>query len=280
MRSQTISIAAVALLSALPFAYAGKAKVYNHCDFPVYSWSVDTETNPLEPTIIDANGGLYEEDFRTPASGGVSIKLAPNEDSDCPITQLEYTVNYDLWYDVSNVDCTGTECPFQKHGLYLESGPGCPTVSCIPGNLTCHGAYTLWDDNWASLCCTEADSDAVLHLCRHSADGDDSDDLSDYQDTYDEPNTSSSYTQYVSEYVKPTSTYSESDDEPETAVAYVTQFRTAYVTVTPTAEPNNYDSSKDEDASDNYDDGSSDTYRARRRRHVHNHMGVHRHARR
>jgi hypothetical protein len=250
MRGQTVTIAAAGLLSALPSAFAGKAKVYNHCDFPVYSWSVDTEYNPKEATIIEANGGLYEENFRKPAIGGVSIKLAPSNSLGIPITQLEYTVNSDLWYDVSNVDCTGTECPFQKHGLYLESGPGCPTVSCIPGNLTCHGAYTLWDDNWASLCCTEVDSDAVLHLCRHSAD----------EEPSEPPASPSSYENGY--YSTPTPVYKPKKHhhkstpttyEPATSLVEVTQYATVVVTVTPEAKPD-----------------------ARRRRHIHNHMDVHR----
>lgn len=269
MRGRTVTIAAAGLLSALPSAYAGKAKIYNNCDFPVYSWSVDTEYNPKEPTIIEANGGLYEEDYRKPASGGVSIKLAPIDDLfGCPITQLEYTVNDHLWYDVSNVDCTGTECPFQKHGLYLESGPGCPTVSCIPGNLTCHGAYTLWDDNWASLCCLDNEADAILHLCRDSADGGDD---STAQSTT-ESTAESTSSKYVSTYEAASSkSATPTTYEPATAVVEVTQYATVLVTVTPEATPGAGEGSTAESPS------SQDTYRARRRRHVHNHMDMHHH---
>lgn len=270
MRGQFVCVAsAAALLASLPAAYAGKAKIYNHCDFPVYSWSVDTENNPQESTVIESNGGSYEEEFRRPASGGVSIKLAPTDDVYTPITQLEYTVNYDLWYDVSNVDCTGVECPFQKHGLYLESGSGCPTVSCTPGNLTCHGAYTLWDDNWASLCCTEAESDVSLYLCRTSADG--SDTGSNTGSNTGSYNSSGYTPSPVSYHAPPAYSISSSSTptsyNPATVVVEVTHYATHLVTVTPSPAPAGQGSPQQ----------GSDTYRARRRRHIHDHMDKHQH---
>jgi hypothetical protein len=169
-----IATAAWAALSST--VIAGNANIYNHCDSDIYVWPVDaanwvdgtTMRNPSDPTIIPANGS-YTETMHALTAGGVSLKLATIDtlwdgSVKTPITQLEYTLADTLWYDTSNVDCTGTACPFQPLGLYMNSGDGCPTLSCTAGAPTCTGAYTLWNDDWATLNCA-GDADLDLYLC-------------------------------------------------------------------------------------------------------------------
>lgn len=167
---QFITIAS-ALLAAAPVAQAaGNAIVHNKCGHDVYLWSVTADYAPSKPVVLAAGTGSYNEAYQVPSQGGVSIKLSNTTTVDGPITQFEYTLSGDIWYDLSNVNCKTTECPFQSTGMYLMSGTGCPTVSCPGGELTCSGAYTNPDDNWASLACA-ATADTVVYLCQDTSDG-------------------------------------------------------------------------------------------------------------
>jgi len=165
---QFITIAS-ALLAAVPVAQAvGNAIVHNMCGHDVYLWSVTADYAPSTPVVLKAGTGSYNEAYQVPSQGGVSIKLSNTTAIDGPITQFEYTLAGFIWYDLSNVNCKTTECPFQSTGMYLTSGTDCPTVSCPGGELTCNGAYTNPDDNWASLACA-ATADTVVYLCQDTA---------------------------------------------------------------------------------------------------------------
>ena len=165
---QVITIAAAALAIAAPLVEAANAIVYNKCKFPVYLWSVSSDRAPGAPVVLAANSGKYSEAYQTPSKGGVSIKIATSGNVGGPISQFEYTLDSKIWYDISNINCKGTACPFQPFGMYLHSGSGCPTVSCPGGEPLCSGAYNNPDDNWASLACN-AQADTTVFLCAASA---------------------------------------------------------------------------------------------------------------
>jgi len=166
---QLITVATAALLAAVPVAQAAQATIYNHCSFPVYLWSVSAD-HSSEMITLKSHTGSYNETYQTPSVGGVSLKLSKTEScgNPNPITQFEYTLaGGSIWYDISNVNCATTSCPFQPTGMYLMSGEGCPTRSCKAGLPTCSGAYTASNDDQNSLSCTES-ADIDLYLCTSS----------------------------------------------------------------------------------------------------------------
>jgi len=166
---QLITVATAALLAAVPVAQAAQAKIYNTCSFPVYLWSV-TADHSSEMITLKSHTGSYNETYQTPSVGGVSLKLSKTEScgDPTPITQFEYTLAAStIWYDISNVNCATTSCPFEANGMYLMSGEGCPTRSCEAGQPTCAGAYTDSNDNQNSLSCTDS-ADIDLYLCTSS----------------------------------------------------------------------------------------------------------------
>jgi hypothetical protein len=167
---QILTIAAAALTLATSVAEAANAVVYNKCAFNVYLWSVTADHAPGSAVVL-APGGKYSEAYQTPSQGGVSIKIASENSVAGPISQFEYTLDGKIWYDISNINCKGPACPFQPYGMSLQSGSGCPTVSCPGGEALCSGAYNNPDDNWASLACG-ASSDTAVYLCSASPSGD------------------------------------------------------------------------------------------------------------
>lgn len=173
-------IAATAALVAT--AAAKSTTIVNNCDFPIYLFSVDADHNPQTPNANLTKGQSHTEAYRTTSAGGVSIKLAKkpllwdfSTNSGPAITQLEYTLTSDnkIWYDISNVNCQTTSCPFQPYGMYLSlADPSCPDVTCPAGELTCHNAYTNWNDDWASLSCPDSEVvDSTFYACAASAVG-------------------------------------------------------------------------------------------------------------
>ncbi|KAF2098583.1 hypothetical protein NA57DRAFT_56240 [Rhizodiscina lignyota] len=166
----TPSLIASALLALAPAVQAvGNAIIYNECDFDVFMWAVSVGEDD-GPTKISSNGGKFSQQYKMLSKGGMSLKLSKT-DQCTNITQMEYTLgSTTVWYDISNVNCDGTKCPFHSKGMYMESGSGCPTVTCPAGNATCGGAYTNFNDDWASKACTP-DADTTLYLCSTSAGG-------------------------------------------------------------------------------------------------------------
>jgi len=174
MRGINIATASAALFTTSAIA-GHKAVVQNLCEGDVYLWPVDA-SNAIDGAVARNSqmphkispGSSYREVMRELVTGGVSLKLSQANDLYGAITQFEYTWDGMTWYDISNVNCDGPECPFAEAGMFLESAPGCPTVTCFPGNDTCHQAYNNPHDDWASLCCLEGQPDVTLFLCSDS----------------------------------------------------------------------------------------------------------------
>ncbi|KAF2673446.1 hypothetical protein BT63DRAFT_156428 [Microthyrium microscopicum] len=156
------TIAAIAAAAPIVSA-AGTANIYNRCSVPVYLWATDMLRNPQTPTII-APGASYSEAYKVLSSGGVSLKLSKTT-TPKPITQFEYTsAGGFIWYDGSNVDCTGTDCPFYNDGIHMETSvSSCPNRTCTPGT-DCNGFYQLYNDDWNSLSCAPT-ADISFYLC-------------------------------------------------------------------------------------------------------------------
>jgi hypothetical protein len=164
MQILTVAIAALSIVA--PVAAVGNALVYNLCAFDVSLWSVSADTKELTENVIKP-GGNYSEAYQIPSVGGVSLKISDTDSVAGPITQFEYTLDGLIWYDISNVNCDGEQCPFEKYGMYLHGGKDCPTRSCLGGEVTCKGAYTISTDNWNTLSC-DATDDISLYLCATS----------------------------------------------------------------------------------------------------------------
>jgi hypothetical protein len=157
-----------ALSAAIATAQAGSAYVYNHCKEVVYLWAVDTERIPGSPVKISP-GGSWSETYRTPQSGGVSIKLSKEANVYGKITQFEYTLTggqwNQIWYDGSDIDCITSKCPFAEDNLFLgASVPSCPQRYCAAADPKCTGFYNKPDDDFATLAC-EPTADTFMHLC-------------------------------------------------------------------------------------------------------------------
>lgn len=172
-----LSIAGAALAMSGSVAAVGKAIINNKCDFDVYMWHVDSDHSDSSPTVISAGSGTYSETYKTCSSGGVSLKLSNSSTiTGSTITQYEYTLGPEmLWYDLSNVNCAGTACPFQPYGMTLTPSSDCAVVTCPGGPLSCKAAYTLFDDDWASHGCATS-VDLTLELCTTSTGSSSSDD--------------------------------------------------------------------------------------------------------
>ncbi|KAK7541783.1 hypothetical protein IWX46DRAFT_173347 [Phyllosticta citricarpa] len=163
------STVAAALLAVAPIASAGSAGVINNCHYDVNLWTADTERGQKGPFSLPAGETWSEEYYMvgTGASlnGGVSIKLSTSDDCEGAITQFEYTYSSDgspdLWYDISNVNCKGTACPFFVDGFYLD-GP--TKVSCGPATAVCDAVYNVWNDDTATHG-TSSNKDLTLYLC-------------------------------------------------------------------------------------------------------------------
>lgn len=163
-------ISAAAILVAIPAVRGlGQAVVENKCDFPVYLWSVSDSVGSME--TLDSNSGNYSETYRTNADGGgISLKISRDQ-SQSEVTQFEYTLNNDLWYDISNIN----GYPFEKYGLTLiPTGANCPNVLCAAGVSQCHDAYNVPTDDHATSMC-DIESDTVLVLCSGEAGADNAD---------------------------------------------------------------------------------------------------------
>ncbi|KAK8185641.1 hypothetical protein BC567DRAFT_826 [Phyllosticta citribraziliensis] len=163
------STVAAALLAAAPIASAGSAGVKNNCDYDVHLWTADTERGQRGPEILSSGGSWNEEYYMVGSgaslNGGVSIKLATTDSCEGAITQFEYTYSSDgspdLWYDISNVNCQGTECPFYLDGFHLDAPT---TVTCGPATVKCDAVYNVWNDDTATHGTTSS-KDLTLYLC-------------------------------------------------------------------------------------------------------------------
>lgn len=97
----------------------GRAVIDNHCQTPIYVWSVGSEVKP-EATILPS--GRYFETFRADTkTGGIALKLSTVPDGlyqSAPQTILAYNLinETQVWYDVSDVFGD----PFKGHPVALQ----------------------------------------------------------------------------------------------------------------------------------------------------------------
>lgn len=173
-----LAITGAALSLSGTVAAVGKAIINNKCDFDVYVWHVSSDHSDSSPTVLSAGDGTYSETFVECSSGGVSLKLSNTSNVGDQITQYEYTLEPSMvFYDLSNVNCKETGCPFQKYGMKLTPSSDCAAVNCPAGDLICKAAYTLFNDDWASHGC-ETSVDLTLDLCSDNSGSSDSSDTS------------------------------------------------------------------------------------------------------
>ncbi|KAB8360791.1 hypothetical protein FH972_024525 [Carpinus fangiana] len=160
--SHPIPVAALALTLVRLVNAVGSAMVTNKCGFPIYLWSVSNEQGPM--VTLESNGGTFQEEYRlNPNGGGISIKIAPNDTLAGAITQLEYTLQSTLWYDVSNVNGS----PFREQGLSVEASPpsvACKPVECLPGDACETQIYINPFDDFAVSACSP-DEDLIMTIC-------------------------------------------------------------------------------------------------------------------
>ncbi|KAJ5595165.1 Antigenic thaumatin-like protein [Penicillium hispanicum] len=97
----------------------GRAIIDNHCQTPIYVWSVGSEVKP-EATVLPS--GRYFETFRADTkTGGIALKLSTVPDclyQSAPQTILAYSLinGTEVWYDVSDVFGD----PFKGHPVALQ----------------------------------------------------------------------------------------------------------------------------------------------------------------
>ena len=153
MRFTTAVIASVAALAPLASA-VGNAAVVNHCDFPVYLWSVG---GSVGPKVTIAPKGMYKELLHyDPASGGIALKITTGANGlydGSAQTDFAYTLDGStVWYDMSDVFGDA----FSGHTLnVLPSDPSC--------NRICWGTGVAPSGSQVKDC--QANSDITLNLC-------------------------------------------------------------------------------------------------------------------
>lgn len=98
--------------------HLGQAVVVNHCNFPIYIWSVGSTIQPQE-TIWPY--GRFSEIYRhDKESGGIALKISTVHDglySSSPMTIFAYNLaDGSVWYDLSDVFGD----PFSGHPVELR----------------------------------------------------------------------------------------------------------------------------------------------------------------
>ena len=141
-----------ALVAGLPLITAqsyggggggGNAQIINKCSQPIYAYNRQGSGATGEKQTI-APGSSYS----TQASGDAGTIMLISEDStdpcgSAPCTQLEYSINSMMYYDVSNINGN----PFSSGGSSLVmSDSSCPGVVCQAGAGSCGQAYNAPND--------------------------------------------------------------------------------------------------------------------------------------
>lgn len=154
-----LSTAAAILAAASQANALGSAIIKNQCSKNVYLWTVSQFAGEMKTL---APGATFSESYLiNPDGGGISIKLATEPDQAGPITQYEYTIAGNLWYDISNIN----GFPFSDSGLTLTPSTGsCRSMVCPAGVTLCSGVYNQPDDNEATAAC-DSSADTTLVLC-------------------------------------------------------------------------------------------------------------------
>ncbi|KAJ5991309.1 hypothetical protein N7522_011516 [Penicillium canescens] len=132
----------------------GHAVVNNHCNFPIYLWSVGT-TARQERTLLpnDVYSELFREEKNT---GGIAIKISTDVDglyTSAPQMVFAYNLSNltqgKVWYDLSDVFGD----PFEGYPVSLS--PAEPRISWPDGVPSAGSQVRV----------TSADTDLVLSLC-------------------------------------------------------------------------------------------------------------------
>jgi len=165
----SFAVRAAAVLALVSYVQATNlAIIKNHCNAPVYLWSVGTESS--EMMTLASHGLPYFEQFQTREDGGWVIKIASDAGDFDNITQFEYTYQPGsaVWYDISNIN----GYPFVDGGMDLspsvEAQASCEKLSCPPGAQPCDDAYNNPDDIDTHAC--PEGTDLTLVLCPDSSD--------------------------------------------------------------------------------------------------------------
>ncbi|KAJ5168837.1 Antigenic thaumatin-like protein [Penicillium canariense] len=149
------SASSASLPSATPItssnAHLGRAVVVNHCQTPVYIWSVGSTVR--SPATVRP-GNRHSETFRhDAATGGIALKISTVSDglyTSAPLTIFAYNLNgQQVWYDLSDVFGD----PFKGHSVVVS--PAEPELSWANG-VPPSGSHVRVSD---------ASTDLVLTLC-------------------------------------------------------------------------------------------------------------------
>jgi hypothetical protein len=160
------------------------AHVINSCLFPIFLKSVDGNHPDSQRAIRVESGATWSEhykqpwDARTNDIAGVSIKISRDEWNfrDSPaeagvITQFEYTFKNDgkIWYDGSNVNCRGRNCPFYDYGVRIfanrDAHPDwCMQPHCTPGECNPNHFYKNFNDDVSTKSC-DANANIYFNAC-------------------------------------------------------------------------------------------------------------------
>lgn len=132
-------------------ARLGRAVIDNHCQTPVYLWSVGTA---ISAPVTILPGTRYGETFRPdPKAGGIAIKISTEQNGlydSAPLTVFAYNLNGDnVWYDLSDVFGD----PFKGHSVVLS--PAEPPIDWENGIPPAGSQVRVRD----------ASEDLVLTLC-------------------------------------------------------------------------------------------------------------------
>ncbi|KAJ6127206.1 Antigenic thaumatin-like protein [Penicillium sp. IBT 18751x] len=96
----------------------GRAMIVNHCNVPIYIWSVGSTIRP-QATVLPY--GRFSETYRhDPESGGIALKISSVHDglyTSSPMTVFAYNLAGDsVWFDLSDVFGD----PFAGHPVTLD----------------------------------------------------------------------------------------------------------------------------------------------------------------
>ena len=96
-----------------PSRNLGHAIVNNHCNFPIYIWSVGTTVEPVQTVLPNHS---YSEEFRDdPNTGGIAVKISTDQDglyTSAPQMVFSYNLSHSknqganseqVWYNLSDV---------------------------------------------------------------------------------------------------------------------------------------------------------------------------------
>ncbi|KAJ5688809.1 BYS1 domain protein [Penicillium macrosclerotiorum] len=150
-------------LPPLPFwpplaSAVGNAVVENHCDSPVYLWSVGSSVG--ERQTIDPGANYSEELRHDDVSGGIALKITTTENGlydGSPQTDFAYALSgTEVFYDLSDVFGD----PFSGKTLVVNPSVDTCNNICWSGGIAATAASQTES-------CT-SDSDVTLTLCADS----------------------------------------------------------------------------------------------------------------